>query len=263
MRADLFLYTKGLAKSRSHAAALIAGGVTVNGKRLKKPSENIPEETDPSLITIQNPSQYVSRGGEKLAGALAAFSPDITGKTAVDLGASTGGFTDCLLQNGVRFVYAVDVGHDQLDKSLLSDPRVKNLEGINARALTAEMLGETVDLAVSDLSFISQALIYPAVMRTVKQGGIFISLIKPQFEAGKDALSKNGIVRDRKHHRFVIERLFETAEALGLYPEALAASPIEGGDGNREYLALFRIGEKRAHAPIDIPKIVFEPSKGE
>ncbi len=263
MRADLFLHHVGLAKSRSHAASLIRGGVLVGGKRLKKPSEEIPEDTPPSEIRIENPSKYVSRGGIKLEAALLAFSPDLVEKTALDLGASTGGFTDCLLQNGVRHVYAVDVGHGQLDGSLQNDPRVTSLEGTNARTLTPEMLGEQTDLAVSDLSFISQTLIYPTVMRCVKAGGVFISLIKPQFEAGKDALSKNGIVRERRVHILVIERLFETAKSLGLYPEALIPSPIEGGDGNREYVALFRVGEARSCLPIDITKIVYDTPKGE
>ncbi len=263
MRADLFLHQIGLAKSRSHAASLIRGGVTVYGKKIKKPSEEIAEDTPVSVIEIENPSKYVSRGGIKLEAAIEAFSPDLAGKTALDLGASTGGFTDCLLQNGARFVYAVDVGHDQLDPRLLADPRVRSMEGINARMVTAEMLGELCDLAVSDLSFISQTLVYPTVVRTVKKGGIFISLIKPQFEAGKDALSKNGIVRDRKVHLSVIRSLCETARTMGLYPEAVIPSPIEGGDGNREYLALFRIGEDRKKELTDLEKLVFHTPKGE
>ena len=258
MRADRFLYQTGLARSRSHAAALIRGGVTISGKKIKKPSEEIPEDTPLSLITVENPSKYVSRGGIKLEAALDCFHPEIIGKTALDLGASTGGFTDCLLQNGAKRVYAVDVGHGQLDPSLAKDPRVISMEGVNARALTPDMLGEICDLAVSDLSFISQALIYHTVLQTVKKGGIFISLIKPQFEAGKDALSKSGVVRDRHLHLRVIEDLFETAKSLGLYPEALAPSPIEGGDGNREYLALFRVGEETGHPQIPISRIVFD-----
>jgi 23S rRNA (cytidine1920-2'-O)/16S rRNA (cytidine1409-2'-O)-methyltransferase len=157
----------------------------------------------------------------------------------------------------------VDVGHGQLDPTLANDERVISMEGTNARTLTPEMLGEPCDLAVSDLSFISQALIYHTVALNVKKGGEFISLIKPQFEAGKEALNKNGIVKDRKTHVSVIRGLFEAAEKLGLYPEALAPSPIEGGDGKREYLALFRIGEKRTSAPIDIMKIVYDTPKGE
>ena len=175
----------------------------------------------------------------------------------MDLGASTGGFTDCLLQNGALRVYAVDVGHGQLDPSLQKDPRVVSLEGTNARTLTPDMTGEVCDLAVSDLSFISQALIYPAVRANVKDGGFFISLIKPQFEAGKEHIGKGGIVRDRRVHTKVIESLFDAAAQSELYPEALIPSPIEGGDGNREYLALFRIGERKNNTQLDIKKIVF------
>ena len=257
MRADKFLFEKGLAKSRSHAAALIKDGVCIRNKRIEKPSQDIAEDTPTEDIKIKNPSKYVSRGGIKLEAALSLFQPEIHGKIALDLGASTGGFTDCLLQNGALRVYAVDVGHGQLDSSLQKDPRVISLEGTNARTLTPDMTGEICDLAVSDLSFISQALIYPAVRANVKDGGIFISLIKPQFEAGKEHIGKGGIVRDRRIHVKVIESLFALAEQAELYPEKLIPSPIEGGDGNREYLALFRIGEKRTVPQPDIKKAVF------
>ena len=257
MRADRFLYLRGLAKSRSHAASLIDGGVTLDGKPIQKPAQDIPEDTDVSRIRIQNPSKYVSRGGYKLEAALEGFRLDVKGKTVLDLGASTGGFTDCLLQHGAARVFAVDVGHGQLDAALQGDPRVISMEGTNARLLTSEDFGgEHIDLAVSDLSFISQALIYPAVFRTVSRGGAFISLIKPQFEAGREHLNKNGIVRDRRIHESVIETLFHTAEKAGLYPEALIPSPIAGGDGNREYLALFRVGEKRLETFCPIHRIV-------
>ena len=257
MRADKFLFERGLAKSRSHAAALIKDGVRIGEKRIDKPSQDIAEETPVCEIKIENPSRYVSRGGIKLEAAISSFRPEIKDKIALDLGASTGGFTDCLLQNGAARVYAVDVGHGQLDRRLAENPKVCSLEGTNARTLTPEMTGELCDLAVSDLSFISQALIYPAVRANVKTGGIFISLIKPQFEAGKEHIGKGGIVRDRKIHIKVIENLFRAAEAEGLYPQALIPSPIEGGDGNREYLVLFRIGEKTNTALPEIKKAVF------
>lgn len=257
MRADKFLFEKGLAKSRSHAAALIKDGVCIRNKRIEKPSQDIAEDTPTEDIKIKNPSKYVSRGGIKLEAALSLFQPEIHGKIALDLGASTGGFTDCLLQNGALRVYAVDVGHGQLDSSLQKDPRVISLEGTNARTLTPDITGEICDLAVSDLSFISQALIYPAVRANVKDGGIFISLIKPQFEAGKEHIGKGGIVRDRRIHVKVIESLFSSAQQAGLYPEKLIPSPIEGGDGNREYLALFRIGERENISQADIKQVVF------
>ena len=257
MRADKFLFEKNLAKSRSHAAALIKGGICVGNKRIEKASQDIDPDTPVSAIKIENPSKYVSRGGIKLEAAIFSFKPEIAGKNALDLGASTGGFTDCLLQNGAQRVYAVDVGHGQLDPSLQNDPRVISLEGTNARSLTPDTTGEICDIAVSDLSFISQALIYPAVRANIKDGGVFISLIKPQFEAGKEHIGKGGIVRDRNIHVKIIESLFEKATNEGLFPEALIPSPIEGGDGNREYLALFRIGEERVFTPSDIKKIVF------
>ncbi len=257
MRADKFLFEKGLAKSRSHAAALIKDGVRIGNRRIEKASQDIPEDTPASEIKIENPSKYVSRGGVKLEAAIFSFGPEIEGKIALDLGASTGGFTDCLLQNGARRVYAVDVGHGQLDASLLADPRVISLEGTNARHLTPNMTGEVCDLAVSDLSFISQALIYPAVRANIKDGGIFISLIKPQFEAGKEYIGKGGIVRDRNIHVKVIESLFAAAQKEGLFPEALIPSPIEGGDGNREYLALFRIGNGKSFPSANIKQTVF------
>lgn len=257
MRADKFLFEKGLAKSRSHAAALIKDGVRIGSKRIEKASQDIPEDTLASEIKIENPSKYVSRGGVKLEAAIFSFKPEIAGKIALDLGASTGGFTDCLLQNGARRVYAVDVGHGQLDPSLQKDPRVVSMEGTNARYLTPDMTGEICDIAVSDLSFISQALIYPSVRANVKNGGIFISLIKPQFEAGKEHIGKGGIVRDRNVHVKIICSLFETAEKEGLFPECLIPSPIEGGDGNREYLSLFRIGEGKSFPSSDVKKIVF------
>ena len=257
MRADKFLFERGLAKSRSHAAALIKDGVCVGIKRIEKPSQDIAEDTPVCDIKIENPSKYVSRGGIKLEAAISSFQPEIKDKIALDLGASTGGFTDCLLQNGASRVYAVDVGHGQLDPTLAQNPKVCSLEGTNARTLTPDMTGELCDLAVSDLSFISQSLIYPAVRANVKTGGFFISLIKPQFEAGKEHIGKGGIVKDRRIHIKVIENLFQAAEKEGLYPEALIPSPIEGGDGNREYLALFRIGESNVTAMPDIKKIVF------
>ena len=239
MRADVFLFSHGLAKSRSHAAALISGGVTAGGKRIIKPSQDIPDETPTDEVIIENPYKYVSRGGYKLEGALAAFSLDVKGLVAADLGASTGGFVDCLLQNGAKKVFAIDVGHGQLDKKLAEDPRVAAIEGVNARSVTREMLGEEADIVTCDLSFISQALVYPAVEGLLRDGGIFVSLIKPQFEAGRENVGKNGIVKSRKVHADVIKKLFIKAAENHLYPQKAAVSPIEGGDGNREYLALF------------------------
>ncbi len=240
MRADVFLFTNALAKSRTHAAELIKSGVIFDGKKIEKPSFDIPENADISRISILSPSKYVSRGGLKLEAALDAFGIDVASLTALDIGASTGGFTDCLLKRGAAKVYATDVGHGQLDKALASDPRVVNIEGVNARNMTERDIGASgFPLAVSDISFISQALIYGALCPLLSEDGIFISLIKPQFECGKENLSSGGICRDKKVHIKVIEALFSLAPSFGLFPEKLIRSPIEGGDGNREYLALF------------------------
>lgn len=239
MRADVFLFRVGMAKSRSHAQALISGGVLIGGKKVEKPSTDVPDDTAKESVTILSPSGYVGRGGIKLRHALKMFGIDAGGLIAVDLGASTGGFTDCLLQNGAKKVYAVDVGHGQLAPSLSADGRVVNMEGTNARTLTKGSFPDGIDLVTSDLSFISQTLVLPAVSDILSGGGMFVSLIKPQFEAGKGNVGKGGIVRDRKVQCEVIENVFAAARAHGLEPRMLAPSAIEGGDGNREYIALF------------------------
>ena len=247
MRADLFLFSRGLAKSRTHAAELIKNGVELGGKKIGKPSQDIPENTPENEIKILEPSKYVSRGGLKLEAALTAFSVETKGLTALDVGASTGGFTDCLLKHGAEKVYAVDVGHGQLAQELISDSRVVNLEGINAKFLSPELIGRGgFPLAVSDVSFISQALIYAPVCSMLCEGGRFISLVKPQFECGRKNLSSGGICKDKKVHLEVVRTLFEKARASGLYPCAFTRSPIAGGDGNTEYLALFVKGEAGA-----------------
>lgn len=255
MRADLFLFSRGFARSRTHAAELIKNGVELCGKKIGKPSQDIPESTPDSDIKIIEPSKYVSRGGLKLEAALACFSVKTEGVTALDVGASTGGFTDCLLKHGAEKVYAVDVGHGQLAEELLADNRVVNLEGINAKVLSPAIVGHGgFPLAVSDVSFISQSLIYAPVSAMLAEGGKFISLIKPQFECGKKNLSSGGICRDKKVHLRVVLELFEKARLSGLYPAAFTRSPITGGDGNTEYLALFIKGEKTACVPEETIK---------
>ena len=190
MRADVFLFNIGIAKSRSHAQTLISGGVLIGGRKIEKPSADVPENTEKESVTVLSPSEFVGRGGIKLSHALKMFGIDARGLIAVDLGASTGGFTDCLLQNGAKKVYAVDVGHGQLDASLVSDSRVINMEGTNARTLTRSDFPEKIDIVVSDLSFISQTLVFPSVSDILQDGGMFVSLIKPQFEAGKGNIGK-------------------------------------------------------------------------
>ena len=238
MRADVYLAENGLCESRSRAKSYIEGGMLyVNGINVKKCSFDITENDQVELRGEVIP--FVSRGGLKLLGAINGFSLDVCGLTCVDIGASTGGFTDCLLQHGAKKVYAVDCGKGQLHRSLLNDPRVESIESFNARELTAETLGEKCDLAVMDVSFISQTLLHGAVRSVLKDGGMFVSLIKPQFEAGRAALGKGGIVKDKKVHISVIRSVTRSANAFGLALTGLIPSPIEGGDGNTEYLASF------------------------
>ena len=243
MRLDRAIVLRGLTDSRAKAASVIAEGrVTVNGKIVTKAAFET-EETD--VVSIA-PSEedYVSRAGRKLASALDAFGISPEGKTVVDVGASTGGFTDCLLRRGADFVYAVDVGTGQLSPSLARHPKVRNMEKTNARTLTKDSFDRPVDMAVMDVSFISQSLLYPAVSSLLPSGGPLVTLVKPQFEVGPEGVGKNGIVRDPdgKRIREIMKKLTAEAERSGLAFERMTDSPIPGGDGNREYLALFRKG---------------------
>lgn len=231
------MHTSGKCPSRQRGRYLIEGGqVTVDGKVCTKPSFDV-EGRNVEIVGEDIP--YVSRGGLKLEEALARFSVDVSGRIAVDIGSSTGGFTDCLLQKGAKEVFAVDSGSNQLHPELRKDPRVHVMENFNARALTFEHIGKKVDIAVMDVSFISQSLLYTAVSSVLEDDGVFISLIKPQFEAGRAALNKKGIVSDKSCHHRVIKELAELAKSYSLFMVALTSSPITGGDGNREYLAMF------------------------
>lgn len=256
MRADVFLFTHGFAQSRSQAAALIEGGVYVLGKRIPKPSFIIPDDAPLDTVSIEKKLPFVSRGGLKLESALQAFELDISGLCVLDIGASTGGFTDCLLRRGAAFVYALDVGHGQLAPSLASDPRVKNIEGCNARFMEPSLFSRHIDMAVTDISFISQRLIYEPVRRILDQGAPFVSLIKPQFEAGKESIGKGGIVKDRNIHARVIHDLRQNALASGLAMRGICPSPIAGGDGNKEYTAFFIVGGELSVSDSDIEKAV-------
>ncbi len=250
MRLDVYLTEQGLAKSRSKAAETIAGGfVTVNGKTVTKASFSVSEGDSVSLLG--RPYDYVSRGGVKLEGALLRFGIDVTGAVALDIGASTGGFTDCLLKRGAARVYAVDSGRDQLDSTLRSDPRVISMEGFNARELSHDAIGERCGVIVSDLSFISQTYIIPTLHGVSAEDAVFISLIKPQFECGREALNKNGIVKDKKFHIHAIKRVLASAEEHGFFPFGLMKSPITGGDGNVEYLFAARKRKGDAPSPIN------------
>lgn len=240
MRADLYLFTSGRAKSREAAKKLIsAGGVTLDGRTLTKPSEEI-DEGIPHEAVITAAEKFVSRGGLKLEAALDSFGIDVTGFSALDIGSSTGGFTDCLLKRGAASVTAVDSGKGQLDPSLASDRRVRSIEKYNARELSPDILPGGADIVVMDVSFISQTLIIPAVPAVMKPDGYFVSLIKPQFEAGRAAVGKGGIVRDAGARLASVMRVTDSASGVGLVCTGLIVSPITGGDGNTEYLACFR-----------------------
>ena len=238
MRIDIFLVEKGFVKSRSKAKEYIdSGRVTVNGVPVKKAGAEV---TGKEKILVSDPDKFVSRAGRKLEEALNIFDIDVTGLKALDLGASTGGFTDCLLQRGAAAVIALDVGRDQLDEGLRRDTRVTVMEGVNARDIDISDLPFAPDIVTTDLSFISQTLVYPAVARVLRKG-YFISLIKPQFEAGKENIGKGGIVKDvdGKIKALVMEKITRIASENGLKLIKTAVSPILGGDGNTEYLALF------------------------
>ncbi len=232
MRLDVYLTENGLCKSRTVAQNLIkSGGVSVNGKLCEKPSFEV-ADSDSVEITGEQ-LRYVGRGGLKLEGALKCFGLDISGMVCLDIGSSTGGFTDCMLQNGAAKVYAVDVGTDQLDEKLRDDSRVISMEKTDIR--TAE-LPERVDFVGTDVSFISLKQVIPHIDRLLKSGGRAVALIKPQFEAGRSALNKKGIVKDEKTRRRVVEDITEFARQCGFVVVGTADSPIHGGDGNIEYL---------------------------
>ena len=252
MRADLYLFQHGHTDSREQARRLIeAGAVRLDGVAVKKPSLAIDEGAEYQVEIVKPASErYVGRGGLKLEGALEAFRISPEGLTALDIGASTGGFTDCMLQRGAKKVYAIDSGEGQLHPRLREDPRVVNIEKCNARALTFDRIGEVADLAVMDVSFISQTCILPVLPPLLTEEGMLISLIKPQFEAGRRAVGKGGIVRRREDREAAVRRVLESAAEVGLICMGLTVSPITGGDGNIEYLALFRRAAG-GHAPID------------
>ncbi len=235
MRLDIYLTESGFTKSRNKAAECIKQGlVSVNGNTSVKPSLDV--STDDDIKLLGKPHNFVGRGGMKLDFAIEHFGIDVTGMYAVDIGASTGGFTDCLLQRGAAWVLAVDSGHGQLDASLLEDPRVLSLEGFNARNLSPEVMISPVDIAVTDVSFISQTLIIPAAYSVLRDGGLYIGLVKPQFECGTSALGKHGIVKDKKYHRLAVHKVLSSATDAGFSPKGIARSPIHGGDGNTEFL---------------------------
>jgi len=241
MRIDKLLVDRGLAESRTKAQALVmAGVVLVDEQRVNKPSDKVAADAQVRLKGGDDPtSRYVGRGGLKLETALRDFELGVEGLTCLDVGASTGGFTDCLLQHGARQVIALDVGHNQIDYRLRTDPRVEVREGVNARYLQPGDFKVSFDLVVMDVSFISATKIMPAIVPLLQEAGRLITLIKPQFEVGRGEVGKGGIVRDPEKHARVIAEVNLAAKELGLQLKKVIESPIHGADGNVEFLALY------------------------
>ena len=233
-RLDVLLVERGLQESRQRAqAAIMSGEVFVAGQRVDKPGTAVAEDAE---IEVKGGLAYVSRGGLKLEKAMASFPIDLNGAVCADIGASTGGFTDCMLQNGAEKVYAVDVGYGQLAWKLRSDPRVVCLERTNARYLTTEQIPEPLDFASIDVSFISLKLIFPALYELLKEKGHVACLIKPQFEAGREKVGKKGVVRDPAVHLEVLEHFLDHAKESHFTVLGITYSPIRGPEGNIEYL---------------------------
>lgn len=260
VRLDQLVFDLGLAPSRERAkTTIMAGDVFVDGQRVDKPGTPVDPEKKIEVRGAAMP--YVSRGGFKLAKALKEFAFDPTGLVCIDCGASTGGFTDVLLQNGAAKVYAVDVGYGQLAWSLRNDSRVVNLERTNVRYITREQIPEMAALAVMDLAFISIKLVIPAVSELLEDNGDILCLIKPQFEAGRENVGKKGVVRDKKVHLDVLKSFLDFAPGAGFTVMGLSYSPIRGPEGNIEYLGWLKKG---CHMAPDIdPEAVVEASHEE
>lgn len=249
-RIDKLMVERGLVESRTRAQALIlAGKVVVQDQRVEKPGQLI--DTDGEIRIKGDTVRYAGRGGLKLEAALSEFLIDPTGKNCIDIGASTGGFTDCLLQHGAARVWAVDVGHNQLAWRLRQDPRVIVLEGLNARNLSPEQFPGRFDLATVDVSFISLTRILPALLPCLTDTADCIALVKPQFEVGKGQVGRGGIVTDPQKHRRVLNEIKDAAVEIGLHPVGLLESPILGAEGNREFLMHL----KPADSGCDIARI--------
>ncbi len=240
-RLDTLLVDKGLFPSREKAkSSIMAGLIKIDGRVVDKAGTEVPEK---AVVEVAGPAiPYVSRGGLKLEKAVKEFELDLKGKIVVDIGASTGGFTDCALQNGAAKVYAIDVGYGQLDWKLRQDPRVVNLERTNFRYFDKGILSENPDLVTIDVSFISLEKILPVVAEILLAGSQVIALIKPQFEAGREKVGKKGVVRDPETHMSVIEKVLVSADQNGFNIKAISYSPIKGPEGNIEYLLYLEKG---------------------
>lgn len=238
IRLDRALVERGLFESRHQAqTAIMAGEVRIDGRLANKPSDSVQEQDE---ISVAARSRYVGRGGIKLAGAIEHFGIDCEGKTALDIGASTGGFTDCLLQKGARKVFAVDVGHGQLAWKIRNDSRVITLEKTNARRLSREEIPEPIEACVIDVSFISLTLILPSALELLTSDGVILALIKPQFELAREEVSRGGIVRSTELHEKAQQKIVAFARTIGAQVEGLVASSIAGTDGNQEFFICLR-----------------------
>lgn len=254
-RLDKLLVDRGFVENRTRAQALIlAGQVLVNEQRVDKPGHAI--DIDAEIRVKGETLRYVGRGGLKLEAALREFKIDPTGKRCIDIGASTGGFTDCLLQKGAARVWAIDVGHNQLAWKLRQDPRVVVIEGQNARDIQPDQFGERFDIATVDVVFISLTKILPAVRRCLGDDGDCIALIKPQFEIGKGEVGKGGIVTDPLKHRRVLREVVDAAREIGFRLMGLIESPILGGAGNREFLVHLKCAQGVANEPVQIAETI-------
>lgn len=252
MRIDEYLAKNGFTQSRERAKSLIvSGSVSVNGSIISKPSFRV--SGDENIEIVGEQLKYAGRGGLKLEKALSVFGIDLKGKKCADLGASSGGFTDCMLQNGAERVYAVDVGHGQLSSALAADSRVINMEGFNVRELSPSDIGGKVDFVGCDLSFISLKLVIPNIAAVLKSGGEAVLLVKPQFECGRENLGKNGIVRSPDIHIRVIEEVIAALRLSGLYAGMMDYSPVCGGSGNIEYILYASFSEA---APLNVKETV-------
>lgn len=253
-RLDVALVEQGFAESRQKAQACIMSGIVyVNDQKVDKAGYVVAEG---AKIEVRGKTlKYVSRGGLKLEKAMQTFPIDLAGAVAMDCGASTGGFSDCMLQNGAQKVYAVDVGYGQLDWKLRSDERVVCMERTNARYLTREQIPEELDFVSIDVSFISLSLILPALRPLMKDSGQLVCLVKPQFEAGKDKVGKKGVVRDPAVHLEVVERFYTQAEQFDFSVQGMTFSPIRGPEGNIEYLGWLTVGAGHS-VPVDLKALV-------
>lgn len=254
-RIDVLLVERGIFDSRERARrAVMAGLVTASGQRVDKPGTMVNEDAD--IVVKEDPVPYVSRGGLKLEKAFREFSIDISGEVVLDIGASTGGFTDCMLKHGARLVYSVDVGYGQLAWQLRQDPRVVVMERTNARYLEQDKFDPKPTFATFDVSFISLEKVIPAALGVMDRPARLVCLIKPQFEAGPEKVGKKGVVRDPEVHREVIRRVLDFAAGQGLAAHGLTYSPVRGPEGNIEYLAYFKTGSVDSPAPIPVGEIV-------